>query len=350
MGSHALPFVAAPVGTSAEVDAAAHAAAAAWGLPAPLLLRHGMNAVYAAGASAVLRVTRPTADAAVALELAARLAGDGIPVAQPLPHGDPPVLHVGDLQVVAFERLHAVERGVDWAGVGVAVARLHALDIGVVPAGHPFPRGLHFPWWDFATMLDDVEPDIAAADPAALGGLRAAVARHGAVVAAVLAPDVAGLVVCHGDVHPGNVVQTADGPVLLDWDLVCHEPRGWDHAALLTWTERWGGEPGLYERFAEGYGADLRADPFAVAAAELRLVAATLMRVRAGRADAGAHDEALRRLRWWRGDPDAPIWARPDAPDWVHTRRWPSALRAHDVREREGRTEQCQPGWQVGQK
>ena len=58
--------------------------------------------------------------------------------------------------------------------------------------------------------------------------------------------------VCHGDVHPGNVIQSADGPVLLDWDLLCRGPAAWDHAPLMTWTERWGGEPGIYEAFADG--------------------------------------------------------------------------------------------------
>jgi hypothetical protein len=32
------------------------------------------------------------------------------------------------------------------------------------------------------------------------------------------------------------------------------------------------------------------------------------MRVRAGRADPVAKAEADRRLRYWRGDPDAPTW------------------------------------------
>ena len=120
-------------------------------------------------------------------------------------------------------------------------------------------------------------------------------------------------VVCHGDVHPGNVLPTADGPVLLDWDLLCRGPVAWDHGPLMTWTARWGGEPGIYERFAEGYGDSLRGDPLGEAVAELRLVAATLMRVRAGRTDPLAAAEAERRLRWWRGDPTRPR-GRPSRP------------------------------------
>ena len=48
-------------------------------------------------------------------------------------------------------------------------------------------------------------------------------------------------VACHGDVHPGNVLPTAEGPVLIDWDLRCRAPIGWDHCALMTWAERWDG-------------------------------------------------------------------------------------------------------------
>jgi hypothetical protein len=40
----------------------------------------------------------------------------------------------------------------------------------------------------------------------------------------------------------------------------------------------------------------------------MRNVVATLMRVRAGRTDPAAAAEAQRRLRYWRGDTDAPQW------------------------------------------
>ena len=96
--------------------------------------------------------------------------------------------------------------------------------------------------------------------------------------------------------------------MLLDWDLVCWGPPAWDHAPLLTWAQRWGGDPSVYPSFAEGYGSSLRDDPLGESLAVLRNVAATLMRVRAGRSDRAAADEAERRLRYWRGDPAAPQW------------------------------------------
>ena len=113
--------------------------------------------------------------------------------------------------------------------------------------------------------------------------------------------------ICHGDVHPGNVMMTASGPVVLDWDLLCRAPPGWDHAMLIR-ADRWTYPAIWYDEFAGGYGWDGRSDPLTMAIAELRLVAATLMRVRAARADAGARPEAERRLRYWRGETDAPVW------------------------------------------
>ena len=294
-----LPFVAAPAGDLAALTPVAIAAAHAWGLPAPTLLRLGMNAVFAAGDEVVLRVSRPTAAPVAALELARALLDAGLPV--PRPVRDEPFID-GDVAVFAFEQLHPSGAPIDWAAVGRIVRRLHGLDPSTFPVAYPSPRGSSFPWWDLDTLVTAIGP---AVDTVALRSMRACVERHRATMEA---DRTAPTVVCHGDVHPGNVVQTASGPVLLDWDLLCREPIGWDHGPLITWTERWGGEPGVYEAFAAGYGADLRSDRFAVAFAELRLLAATLMRVRAGLSNAAAAEEAERRLRWWRGDPDAPPW------------------------------------------
>jgi aminoglycoside phosphotransferase (APT) family kinase protein len=114
-------------------------------------------------------------------------------------------------------------------------------------------------------------------------------------------------VLCHGDVHPGNVLVDSNGPVLIDWDLACVGPPEWDHAPLMTWTRRWGGAPGIYEAFSAGYGHPVH-EELAAAIAEMRLLAATLMRLRRARLDPTQRDEALRRLRYWRGDTDAPMW------------------------------------------
>ena len=143
-----------------------------------------------------------------------------------------------------------------------------------VPTGYPAPLCTSYPWWRFDDVLADVAPDI---DGAALAGIRRAIDEHGGWIEASGGVD--GWVLCHGDVHPANVIAGPDGPVIIDWDLLCVGPPGWDHAPLRSMVERWGAHPGWYADFASGYGEDLCArpgDPFADRAATRR-----------GHADAG---------------------------------------------------------------
>ena len=289
------PFVDRPPGSVPEATALARRAARRWGLPEPAFVRVFMNAIYTAG-DVVLRVGRPTAPASAALELAELLASIGVRV--PAPSRDEAVSD-GDLAVTAWERLTMIDAEPDWREAGEMVARVHALRREEVPPAYPLPRGEEFPWWQFDALLEDVGDLL---DPAARHGIEHSLERHGGW------SDGVERVVCHGDVHPGNVVATASGTVLLDWDLLCLAPPAWDHAAMLTWASRWGGPAHWYADFASGYGRSMTDDPIAVALAELRLVAATLMRLRAGREDPAAMPEAERRLVYWRGDPDAPMW------------------------------------------
>lgn len=291
-----LPFVARPPGDPAETLAAAQEAARHWGLPEPVAIRTGMNALFSAGDEVVLRVGCPSADAGAAVWLAGWLGRQGLRVPRFV---RPDAVVCGERAVFAVAREHELGP-IDWAEVGGMVARLHTLDPAEVEGRYPTPWCGSFPWWDFEALLSDVGPSL---DARARDGIDRALERHGGWAAQVDRP-----VLCHGDVHPGNVIQTDAGPVLLDWDLLCLGPAAWDHAPLMTWAERWGGAPGTYEAFAAGYGRSMRGDPVGEALAELRLLAATLMRVRAGRSDRSAAEEAERRLQYWRGAPDAPTW------------------------------------------
>jgi hypothetical protein len=96
--------------------------------------------------------------------------------------------------------------------------------------------------------------------------------------------------------------------VILDWDSLCLAPAAWDHAPLLTWEDRWGGQAGTYEAFADGYGTNLSASPVAHLLARVRLLAPTLNKIVQGAADPERAAEARRRMRYWRGDPIAPPW------------------------------------------
>ncbi len=114
--------------------------------------------------------------------------------------------------------------------------------------------------------------------------------------------------VCHGDVHPGNVVMTADGPDAprLGPAVLGATRMGPRPDAHLG--DRWGGDGHEYPAFAAGYGRSLADDAAAVAVAELRLVAATLMRLVAGIADPGsdARSATAAAVLAWRTD--APAW------------------------------------------
>jgi hypothetical protein len=292
-----LPFVAVPPGSVEAVTRSAQRAAEVWGLSAPRLIRIGMNGIFATDDGVLLRVTKPSAPAAQAIWLADVVRHAGLRV--PRYARDEPLL-IGDHAVFAVEMVDVVG-SVDWVEVGAMIARLHLLDVHAVGANFPLPFCGTFPWWRFDDLFADVGGEL---DGVSHAAMRAAVDRD----LPLLWRDDHPQVVCHGDVHPGNVLASADGPVLLDWDLVCRGPAAWDHAPLMTWASRWGGEAHIYDDFASGYGRSMRGEPVAEAIAELRLVAATLMRVRAGRTDPSAASEAERRLRYWRAESDAPQW------------------------------------------
>ncbi len=289
------PFVDRPVG---DLTAARHVAAELahqLGSGPIALIRVGMNALYSSG-DVVIRVGRPSAAPELALALARSLTLAGVAVAAP---ADDRVVTGDGLAATAWRRVEAVAAPIDWVAVGRAVRAVHRLDPATLPGEYPLPSPAGFPWWHFDEMIAETADDI---DPAARDGLALAIERHRGWA------EMAAPVVCHGDVHPGNVLMTADGPVLLDWDLMCHADPAWDHAMLLTLADRWGGDPGVYRSFSAGYARSYAGDPSATRFSELRNVAATLMRVRAGRTDPSAKVEAERRLRYWRGDPTAPMW------------------------------------------
>jgi Ser/Thr protein kinase RdoA (MazF antagonist) len=116
------------------------------------------------------------------------------------------------------------------------------------------------------------------------------------------------LVVCHGDVHPQNVLMRGDEVVVVDWDTICVGPAAWDHAALIPWAERYGGPEEAYPDFARGYAADLRESPLANELAALRLLAATINTIALAAGNPSYAAEARARVRYWLGDPDAPTW------------------------------------------
>ena len=291
------PFVDRPV---ADTDAAYQEAVAwaeVWGLEAPVVLRHGMNVLYRCG-DVVLRVGRATAPAAASHQLVRWLRSNGVPTVEPL---DGLTADGDGFAITGWHLVREVRRAVDWVAVGRAIRLVHELPPDEAPPAYPIPSPTTFPWWDFDSLLADTADEL---DDAAATGIRAVIERHRAWT------DEIGhdAVLCHGDVHPGNVMMTGAGAIVVDWDLMCRAHPAWDHAMLASHHRHWGGDPAAYDAFAHGYGRSLRDDELTLALGELRDVAATLLRVRAGRHDDAARAEAERRLRTWRGDPDAPTW------------------------------------------
>ncbi len=291
------PFVDRAMTEVESADRSAALAADSWGLTTPVLIRRGMNALYACG-DVVLRVGHTTAPARLGHQLVDVMLSRGVPTAPPISGlaGE-----FDEVSVTAWKRVPVTDSAVDWTAIGVAVRLVHDLEPCEVPDGYPVPSPTAFPWWNFGSLLGDVADLL---DEPARRGIEDTLRRHDGWQRAIGEDRV----VCHGDVHPGNVLMSPEGPLLLDWDLLCTANRAWDHAMLTSYAERWGGNPAVYPAFADGYGTNLADDPLTVALADLRNVAATLMRVRAGRSNDAARAEADRRLRYWRGCRDAPTW------------------------------------------
>jgi hypothetical protein len=282
----------------AAADRVAAQAVELWGLRSPVLLRRGMNALYACG-TVVLRVGNTTAAPHLGHDVASVMRAHGVPTVVPI---DGLAGVFDGVAVSVWERVSPADTPIDWTIVGSAVRRVHDVGFDEVPDGYPVPSPVVFPWWDFPSMLAGVADVI---DASSRRGIESTLRRREGWQDAIC-HDV---VLCHGDVHPGNVMVTASGPLLIDWDLLCRAGPAWDHAMLTSYAQRWGGDRDVYPAFADGYGASFADDPLTIGLADLRNVAATLMRVRAGRTNPAARREAERRLRYWRGEPDPPTWS-----------------------------------------
>jgi Ser/Thr protein kinase RdoA (MazF antagonist) len=266
------------------------------------LLRRGSNYVFRAG-EIVVRVAPRSADVSSQVALARWLIGEGFRVAAPV--ADPDVIDGAQLSL--WEHIDAdVGRPIDFEQLGEIVARLHR----VAPARLKEVTALPF-CGDAAWLA--VEQNLALADAANVVDADGMAALSRQCLALRGWQDRARqdvLVVCHGDVHPQNVLMKGDEVVILDWDSICVGPPAWDHAALMSWPDRWGGAAETYSDFARGYDADLRESLLARELATLRLLAPTInMIINAGSDPAAYAAEAKARMRYWLGDPAAPAWS-----------------------------------------
>jgi Ser/Thr protein kinase RdoA (MazF antagonist) len=309
-----LPLVATPIALVDKnvVDEAIQKCMADKNLDNPRLIRESMNAVYLVQSSdgpQIMRVSRPTSSTMAAIEFAHYLARKGFEV--PAPLSQAPFRH-DEIEITFWEFInHDPHHDVDWRHIGSVARRLHDLDPQIVAAFYPLPMATSFPWWDFDRLLAELGSSLDSSDLDILKNRWYSLQPFFISAQNVYSSPTSGqLALSHGDIHPGNVIvnRLTGRPILIDWDLLSVAPREWDHAALLTWTQRWGGHATIYPEFATGYGTNFSGNELAEALAEMRLLSATLMRWRAGLTSPDAHVEAENRLKYWRQDPTAPMW------------------------------------------
>jgi Ser/Thr protein kinase RdoA (MazF antagonist) len=262
-------------------------------------VRASANHVFRAGD--VVRVAPRSADVASQVALARWLIGEGFRVPAPLADA----VAVEGAAVSLWEHVDAdPSRPIDFEQLGEIVARLHRIAPARLEDVVALPFCADATWLAVEQNLELARAANVVGDDGLAALRRECVALRDWQVRARREQ----LVVCHGDLHPQNVLMRGDEVVILDWDAICVGPPAWDHASLITWADRWGGAPGSYPDFARGYGADLRESSLAKELAALRLVAPTInMIINAGR-DRSYAAEARARMRYWLGDADAPMW------------------------------------------
>ena len=298
-----LPYIASPIADSIRADELA--GEAAMSADGAVLLRRSMNAVYR-DAAHVIRIGRPQPGSPPSADLADVLTDAGVRVPSVIDEVD--TADGYRVTVLAYIESTGI---LDWHAVGAMVATLHhRVHIEDVPSTWPVADPRALPWWDLDDLLEHLDVSPLNLDPdhdaAAREAMASIIDRYRWWRAEIdSAPGI-----CHGDLQPANVIMSAEGPVLIDWDLLASAPRGWDHGPMIAQTRRWGVPDTIYEAFAAGYGADLRDDPFSVAVAELRDVAATVMAVRAAHRDRAAAGQACHRMLTWAGQHREPWTAR----------------------------------------
>jgi hypothetical protein len=200
----------------------------------------------------VLARVRPAADRHIAereLTIARRLEADGVPVT-------PLVDHTADLvdihdQVVSLWRWCPPVRDPRSADLGLLAGRLRR---DTAPSG---PAGLD-PFDPIGHVLDAV----AACGPD--DDVRWVRERANALIEpfrVASADDPLGASVVHGDLHLGNVVVAAEGPLLTDLELAGWGASSFDTSAAVVAVDRYGAPAGGLERYLAASGADPRPWP-----------------------------------------------------------------------------------------
>jgi Phosphotransferase enzyme family len=117
----------------------------------------------------------------------------------------------------------------------------------------------------------------------------------------------------HGDAHPGNLIRTQDGTVVLgDWDHVAVGPREWDLAQVFYASQRLGYPPREdVEGFGAAYGWDPRDWPGLATLVAIREVSGLGTYIRNAPAQPFARRELAMRISTLQAGDHSARWNRP---------------------------------------
>lgn len=261
-----------------------------------------MCSTFRAG-DVVLRVGHFTASPQAAAHLSEVLRHRDILVPQVLSTFERDELGLG---VIAYEHIAETGHDIAWSEVGASIKRLHSmLSVDAIPKEYPIARPGHLPWWNFPDMISR----LAAADAVTADELEVLreVAKDGDVW--VDLAEASPSVINHGDVHPGNVIMSSDGPALIDWDLLSVGSSLWDHVPLRAWSSApWQGSDEAYRAFAAGYGQVEWNPDDLDRVVKMRNLAATVLRLIGTTGMKPRDEEAARRLEYWVSPETASPW------------------------------------------
>ncbi|MGZ4613780.1 MAG: phosphotransferase enzyme family protein [Kineosporiaceae bacterium] len=240
------------------IAAVTAAAGQATGLPTTgaRLLKFTNNAVVLLpAAGAVLRIAGSNevrARVPLVVVAARWLAALGLPAVRLHP-GAPNPLEVDGHLVTVWEAVAATGAVATAGGLAGILRELHAVN-------DPPPRELRE--WNIVAVIGRRLGEADGVSDADLAFLREELAAVEGMISALA--DVEPLVppgVVHGDAFLGNVIASASGPVICDFDGVSMGPREWDLVPVAVGALRFDYGAGLQEEFVGAYGVDVTAWP-----------------------------------------------------------------------------------------
>lgn len=213
-------------------------------------LRFGENAIYnLPRENRVVRIGRSIVAAAKEVHIAGWLEDHEFPAVKLAPgFADGPMI-VDDLPVTVWHHVDQSDQAITTAEFGRILRGLHSLPRPVefqLPQFHPMPKIIEridqlahttIPESDLLFLRDKYAEILAAFD-----GLDFALPQ-GPI---------------HGDAHPGNLMRTVSGEILLiDFEDFAHGPREWDAAVMSVRHQAFGWESAEdYRSYVEAYGFD----------------------------------------------------------------------------------------------